>query len=65
MTSYGLRPCRRLVLHALASLAIINDRAPFRSQVAALLQAEYTAEEMAVVPLKQPEELTVLLDALS
>ena len=59
----------RLYLPNPSTLAILfkpvkSNLVEAHAQVLALLQAEYTPEEAAGVPIKQPTELNVLLDAL-
>lgn len=42
-----------------------NARAQAHGQVASLLEAEYSAEEGAQVPLMQPDQLGGVLDGLA
>lgn len=60
MCAYLSNPSTQAILFK----PVKSNIAEAHGQVAALLAAEYAPEEVAAVPLKQPDELTATLDAL-
>jgi hypothetical protein len=50
--------------HAILFKPVKSNIAEAHGQVAMLLSQEYTPEEAAAIPLKQPDELAAVLDGL-